>query len=295
MKDTDVNESNTPNGSTLDQPSDLVTPAPGRSGAALAGALLVVIGGGMIAERTGLLSLEWRSSIWPVLLMVFGAASLVRSNEEGRQGLFFVIAGAWWYAGLAGWISMLQTWPLLIVGLGASVVLQALTVPTRQPRRLWKHGTRESGLMPLVLVAILAGALFSGRDRIGSYTSSDGGFRVVSVMSRTRHGLTGEQAASGTLVTVMGQNEIDLGHANVPAGGTFVIDGITVMGSSVLYVPTGWSVDPSNLSVFGRVRDQRTSTDPPAAGAPRLQLRGAVVFGSIELRSPGDTSEEDKQ
>lgn len=290
-----MNEPNSPTGQTFDEPSALVTPAPSRWGGALAGALLVVIGAGMFAERTGLLSLEWRSFIWPVLLMVFGAASLARSNQQGRQGLFFVIAGAWWYAGLAGWMSMLQTWPLLIVGLGASVVLQAVTAPSHHVQRAWKHDTRESGLMPLVLVAILAGALFSGRDRIGSYTSNDTGFRVVSVMSQARHDLTGEQPASGTLVTVMGQNEIDLSHASVPAGGTIVIDGVTVMGSSIIYVPVGWSVDPSNLSVFGRVRDERTSPDPPAPGAPRLQLRGALVFGSVELRSPGDTREENEQ
>ncbi len=295
-------ESNSSIGPTVDgQPGTAATPS-GRWGAMLAGALLVVIGAGMLAERTGLLSLQWRSAIWPVLLMVFGVASLLRPTRDGRQGLFLVIAGLWWYAGLAGWISMLQTWPLLIIGLGAAVVLQAVTAP-RQPHRAWTPGTRETGLMPLVLIAILAGALFSSRDRIGSFTASDGGFRVVSIMGATRHVLADEPVTSGTIVTVMGSNALDLRRAAVTPGTSIAIDGITIMGRSVLYVPAGWNVDLNSLSVFGRVDDRRTGRSPtampadatsttPAPDAPRLQLRGALVFGRVDIRSTEDRTEE---
>lgn len=286
-----MNDPHSSVGPAFDTPPDAADPSTSRWGTTLAGALLVVIGAGMLAERTGLLSLQWRAAIWPVLLMVFGAASLLRPNPDGRHGLFFIVAGAWWYAGLAGWISMLQTWPLLIVGLGISAVLQAVTASPGLPRGGWpRHRHRESGLMPLVLVAILVGAILANRDRLASFTTgSDGGVRIVSILGEARHQLTGETVPGGTVVTVMGRSTLDLSRAPVSPGAPLVLDGVTVMGRSVFYVPPGWAVDLNSLSVFGSVRDRRSA---PASGPPQLQLRGAVVFGSIEIRSADEISSE---
>lgn len=286
-----MTDTNGPIGQAFEGPSPASSAS--RWGTTLAGMLIIVVGVAMLAERTGLLSLHWRANIWPLLLMLFGGASLLRPNPDGRHGLFFVFAGAWWYAGQVGWISMLQTWPLLIVGLGLSVMLQSFTAADLRSRHLWKHGRRESGLMPLLLVAILAGALFSSRDRLAAAsTASDGSFHLVSVVGASRHQLAGTALPRGTFVTVMGANVLDLSQATVPADAPAVVDGLTIMGRSVLYVPDAWQVDTSSLSVFGSVRDHRHPPDAVAAAAatptPRVQLRGAVVFGRVDLRSPSD-------
>lgn len=269
-----------------------------RTGPALVGALLVAIGVVMLAERTDALPVEWRTSVWPGLLMVLGAARLVQPTHRGREGLFLLLAGAWWYAGLAGWLSLVTTWPVLVIAMGASVVLQGLTAP-RDPRLA--NGVfrrRHSGAMSWVLMAILAGALLNNRSGhlvSNVVTGADGAFHVASVMGESEHHLEGPGIRNGDVWTVMGKSSLDLRAATVDPGAEVTIDGLTLMGTSIIRVPDDWSVELKTVAAVGRVRDDRSNaafgrdrsgtSDPGRSGpAPRLVVRGAVVMGSLIVR-----------
>lgn len=259
---------------------------------AMFGAVLVAIGASMLAERTGLLSLQWRSAIWPVLLMALGVANLLQPTRHGRQGFFLVSAGAWWFAGLSGWISMTRTWPLLIVALGASIVVESLTAPDRDEQTA-HGGRRHSGAVSVVLAAILAGAFISGDGRDWSSLGDTGTFHVVSIMGRTDRRLTDVPTGQSDLLTVMGRSSVDLRQLTVPPGSRLTLDGLTIMGTTVIQVPDDWVVDVSSVSAFGRVRDDREGTpersgepgEQPAAAPPRLAVRGAVIMGALVITS----------
>jgi hypothetical protein len=279
-----------------------------RRGAVIVGALLVAIGAVMLIERVGLLPLEWRKGIWPVLLMAFGTARLARPTRHGREGLFFVLAGAWWLAGLAGWISLTSTWPLLVVAFGASIVLQGLTTPGDLAARTpGMFPRRHSGAMSWVLLAILAGAFISydgGRE--WTRLSDDGAVRVVSVMGRGERHVEGNLAGQADLFTVMGRGSLDLSDATVAPGSEVTVDGLTLMGASVIRVPDNWVVDVRTVAAMGRVRDDRdfpsrragstsgtapdsTVGDTQASPAPpRLVIKGTVLMGTLIIRSSSE-------
>lgn len=263
--------------------------------AAVVGGLLVIIGAAMLAERTGLLALRWRSVIWPLLLMAFGVARLLQPTSHGREGTFFVLAGAWWYAGLSGWISLATTWPLLIVALGASIVVQSLTTPRRDPGGAPFRHARHSGAMPLVLIAIVAGALISGEGRDWSVATSEDAFHVVSIMGRSQYQPTGQIAREGDALTIMGRSSVDFRQATAAPSTEVSVQVMTVMGATVIYVPDDWTVDVSNVTAFGQVRDTRAQPTvdladaaPGAAaspGQPRVRVRGAIVMGTLVIAS----------
>ncbi len=170
-------------------------------GAVAVGVLLVGIGGAMLAERLDLLPQAWRLQIWPVLLMAFGAARLLQPRRRGRRGLVFVLGGAWWFAVLSGWLSAERTWPLLIVGFGADVMLAAMTTQRGLPpadgfRR------RHSGGLGWVLIAILVGALITnggGRDW-SEMVAPNAQFRSVVVAGRSDHHVESLSAGDADIV-----------------------------------------------------------------------------------------------
>ena len=63
-----------------------------------------------------------------------------------------------------------------------------------------------------------------------------------------------------------------------------MIDVFTLMGESMIRVPDGWQVDLRATAVMGGVRDRRTAPGG-AAGAPRIVIRGFVMWGALVIRS----------
>ncbi|MGC4080818.1 MAG: hypothetical protein QM736_01530 [Vicinamibacterales bacterium] len=152
---------------------------------------------GMLAERSNLLPAAWRTLIWPVLLMAFGIARLAQPARRGRRGLFYVLAGAWWFAGLSDWLSFEQTWPLLIVAFGRE---RGVRSGRRQPELpAGSFPRRHSGGMSWVFVAILVGTFISaggGNQRWSELTDRNGHVRSVAVAGRTEHRVESDASAS---------------------------------------------------------------------------------------------------
>lgn len=270
-------------------------------GAMVVGALLVAVGGALLAERTNLLPDNWRLSIWPVLLIAFGAARLAFPGRRGRRGLFYILAGGWWLAGLQGWLSFEQTWPLLIVFYGASVVLQGVTT---QPG-LARDGSsrRHRGGMSWVLTAIVIGAIITSPHGVRNWAREPFGGkdeRMVAVAARSEHRVESSEFSGTEAFTLMGRNVIDLRGLPETAPNEITLDGFTAMGNTTVRVPRGWSVDMKAVVMIGRMRDTHrkgtgpTEWDAPAstepsgvAGTPasprRLVVRGLVVMGELAV------------
>lgn len=269
---------------------------PHGAGRVAFGGLLVVLGIVLLLDRAGLLVGTWRTTTWPVLLMAYGAARLLIATRHGREGLFFVLAGAWWLAASQGWVSWVNTWPLLFVALGASVVLQALTTPRRGSPEDEALRGRHDGAASWVLVAILIGAWVTSDYPRWTNASllPDGRPRLITVASRGHAASEGRPFGGAQLISVMGRGELDLTQAPGLTGPEVVVDVMTLMGSTTVRVPEGWIVDTRPVTVFGAVRKRREWDTPAtdAAGAPsaapdrpRVVLRGAVIMGSLTIAS----------
>ncbi len=265
------------------------------------GVLLVGIGGAMLAERLDLLPQAWRLQIWPVLLMAFGIARLLQPRRRGRRGLFYVLAGAWWFGVLSGWVSAERTWPLLVVAYGADVVFAA---STSQPGLPSGDGLRRrrSGGLGWVLAAIVIGSFISAGGGRGwpQMVDPNGQFRSISVAARTEHHVELSSLRDAEVWTVMGRSIIDLRDLPASAPTTITVNGLTAMGNTTIRVPPDWTIDMEAVTIMGRARDTRRTASPstpardwtdavgpgtaPGAApttANRLVVRGAVLMGTL--------------
>lgn len=263
------------------------------------GALLVAAGTALLLERLGAMPPVWRDRIWPLLLIGYGLARMLQPRSQGRVGLFFVLSGAWWLAGVSGWISLERTWPLLVVAIGVSMMFQAVTPAIDGPDFPSRLRARQGGA-PWILLAILLGAALSsgvGRNNYARNNYEEGVLHVFSVIGRSTSHLSATTLTRGEVVTIIGGSAIDLRDLTIAPGETVTLDVFTLMGGSAISVPDGWIVDIQAVPVLGGIRDRRIPRDSeldgavepgvatPAGPAPHLVVRGTVIMGGLTIRS----------
>jgi hypothetical protein len=267
------------------------------------GAMLVLTGVAILLDRAGVLHLRDHWTVWPIILGGIGLARFLQSIPgEPKQGLLFLTAAAWLLLAEAGLVSLADSWPIVIIALG---IIVALNGGTR--RRRW-HGPRpprvpgepphfkgprrpDYPLSPLAVVgiwiAIVVGLQVSG---VRSFSDDSVGdrVRIVSVMGRSEH-ISRATAFQGAEVTnVMGRSELDLTDATLAPGANADVHVLSAMGTVVLRVPSTWTVDTGAVSALGGIRDDRATlpeSDTTAGPAPRLVLRGLVMFGRLSITS----------
>jgi hypothetical protein len=217
---------------------------------------------------------------------------------------------------------VLQFWPLGLVLLGASMVLQAL----RGAPDASKGSAPIGAAIWLVLLGLFLTHTF---ERRGSAAPDEGGrVKLFSIMGGDRRVI--DSAFHGAdLTAVMGGVKLDLTNAQVTPGEPVVIDVFALMGGAEVYVPEDWTVDLQAISILGGTEDKRRTAQaaegrrgrrerdddrdepapppaPPAAplpiepvkpdlerpdsGAPggsrpRVVLRGFVMMGGLVIKS----------
>jgi hypothetical protein len=212
--------------------------------------------------------------------------------------------------GVVDAIGWLRFWPVLLVLFGVSIVVQALRPVA---------GVRPQPILSAPLVILLVVVGFVGTRASGwpvTATTADGdSVSVHAVMSGNRHAVAGRPFRHGEMTAVMGESRLDLRNAVLAPGEEAVIDVVTIMGSTIVFVPRDWDVNFDAVPVMGGINDERgkraaagndgggdvqPSGSQPSAGAPssdgeatgsfsgprpRLVLRGFVLMGGLVVRS----------
>ena len=148
-----------------------------------------------------------------------------------------------------------------------------------------------------IWIAIFVAFQSSGGRSFNRFVTEEGSsdrVRVFSVFGRAEHVSEAVPFKGADLTNLFGRSEIDLRDATLPAGQAGGIRLVSMFGAVVVRVPPNWSVDAGAVSAFGGVRDVRmrprdTDTETPAGAAtgpaPRLVLRGLVIFGRLTITS----------
>jgi hypothetical protein len=279
-----------------------------RKGNLVIGAMLVAVGAAVMADRADLIHWTGRWTLWPLILGGIGAARFVGSPAGApKQGLLLLTAAAWLFLGEVGWLSLADSWPMVVIVLGLVIALNGGArrrwsppqppLPP-DPAHPWRHKAHQQprtlgplaviGIWIAVVVALRVSGAPAGTVSSVTEPSSSNRVHVVSVMGRAEHTSRATPFQGAEVTNMMARSEIDLRDATLMPGETQRIQVLLVMGNVEVRVPPGWTVDTGAISALGAVRDERIR--PPegeaAAGpAPRLVLRGLVMFGRLTIRS----------
>ncbi len=102
------------------------------------GFFLIALGSAFLLQRLGVVEMPNVGRLWPAVFAVIAVIHIA----EGRLGsaLTFTLLCAWFFACEFGWYGLDygNSWPLVLVAVGAGIVVRALG---GEPR----HGVREGG------------------------------------------------------------------------------------------------------------------------------------------------------
>jgi hypothetical protein len=219
------------------------------------GVVALVAGVLLLAGNLGYPAASHLLGYWPAALVVLGVAKLARARGLAGAigGAIWLAVGTWLVATNLGvvritlWEAARTYWPLLLVGLGLSIVRQTL---------------RRAG----------DGEPLDRRSEL----------RVVALLGGNK-GSNGSQAfRGGELTAILGGVELDLTQSRIAAGPA-VMDVFTMWGGLELRVPEGWIVENRMVVALGGYEDRTRPVGDP--DAPRLVLRGTTVMGGVEVRN----------
>jgi hypothetical protein len=273
-----------------------------RNGNIVIGATLVLTGLAIVLDRAGVFHWRGQWTLWPLILGGIGLARFVQSNPgEPKQGLLFLTAAVWLFISEAGWVSFQDSWPIAIIAFGVMVALNGgrrrraflPDQPGEPPlpkhlRRMRRPDRPLSALATVgIWIAIFVALQVSGM-RSFNEANADNRVRVVSVMGRSEHTSRATAFQGADVTNVMGQSELDLTDATLAPGANASVNVFSAMGTVILRVPSTWTVDTGAVTALGGARDDRpplAESDTAAGPAPRLVLRGLVVFGRLRITS----------
>jgi len=223
----------------------------------ISGVVAIVIGGLFLLDHVGILHIGniWR--FWPLILIFFGLRGLIYPETRCASG------GS--ARGVTIGSGIMLIWGVLL--LGATFGVLAWT-------SMWAWF--------LILLGVLL-VWESYRPRPQGVPPSSGVLRPESVFASIQKTITDQQFESGTASAIFGSVELDFLQANM-AGDTAALEVNAVFGAIEVRVPMNWNVAIEAGAVFGSC-ENKTRGPMPNTPVKTLIIRGAAVFGSVEIKN----------
>jgi hypothetical protein len=218
---------------------------------------IIVIGIGVLFLLNNLNILyfsEW-VRYWPVILIAIGLVKLVDANTPSGHvaGAIFVGVGAILLGQTLGFlnVAMHDLWPLFLIGAGLLMLFN---------RDSWHGVVRGPGIY------------------------AHGRMREASVFGGGKRQVNTQDFTGGHIDAVFSGYQIDLRGATMAADSATLNIGAVFAGIEIR-IPETWSVVIEGDGVFGTLEDKTIQPSPQTPGLKRLFIKGAAVFGSVEVKN----------
>jgi predicted membrane protein len=224
------------------------------------GLAIALFGLVLVMDRLNLVIADQVLRWWPAVIVAVGALMFQQSRQVGggANGIVVMIIGAWLLLNSLGIVRLRfweLFWPMVLIGIGTVLVMQAMRRRTR--------------------------------DKSGS--DSDDTLNIFAVMAGVKRSSLSTRFRGGEVTAVMGGYQIDLRQAVIPPGEEATLEIFTLMGGGEIFVPTSWTVATPIMPIMGGIDDKRIPALPGGVDsgkpAPRLVLRGLLLMGGIEIKS----------
>jgi len=226
----------------------------GTQGGLVAGIVIVAVGVILLLDQEGVVHAwdVWR--FWPVVLIGFGLARMVRSGDAPDKlwGIIEIGFGVIFLLGALGYrhFSFSHTWPLLIVGVGLWLLYQ-------------KFGTPQAP----------------------SNLGSDLDLNRADVFGGGKVRVTSKNFRGGKWLAVFGGSEIDFRNADMESNEA-TLEVLAVFGGGEIIVPRNWEVQVRGVALFGGHNDETERSFPEVTGPRKLlMVKGAWILGGFNVKN----------
>jgi hypothetical protein len=198
----------------------------------------------------------WR--FWPGILIAVGLVKVVDSPAPHARvvGGVLIGVGGLFLANNLGllFLSWNDLWPLVLIGAGLLM--------------LWSR---------------LSPAPF-GAPTIPTGSAHEGTLNETAIFGGVERKVTTEDFRGGQVTAMFGGAEIDLRRAGM-RGDSAVVDVTSMFGGVEFKIPPNWLAVASVAAIFGGFSNKSAQPDANAPGVKRLYIKGAAIFGGVEVKN----------
>jgi len=232
----------------------------------IVGILLMLAGGLLLLDTFDITQFPIRHYIfsWRTLLIGIGII-LLATKEKATAGYIMIGLGTFfWLTTILNYsVSFSQiVLPAVLIGVGIMVI-------TRRGGHARNHRNNAVG--------------DSGKSSSYIGNSSDY-INDVSILGGGTKIIQSKNFKGGDITAIFGGSEFSFKDAELSPDGC-TIDVFTMFGGSKLIIPDNWIVKSDMISIFGGFNDKRAIRPDDASQTNVLYLKGAVIFGGIEIKS----------
>jgi predicted membrane protein len=277
---------------------------PQNNGKALAGLVLLAVGGALLLRQFDLFFIPRWIFSWPMLLIVIGLYTGAKNNFKKPGALITILIGVIFLSGdISPWIDLSRFWfPIVVIAIGLWLIVKRNHQNTRWGNAEWKakHAQfDDAAFAPEVDYVVrdqeteptdAEKKTDNGYNTSDQYTrtnyTGDSVIDAVSVFGGIKKVILSKDFKGGEIVNIFGGAEIDFSQADI--NGTVMIEVTQIFGGVKLVVPPHWSVTSDMAAVFASVDDKRFgkfATKTPLNPDKLLVIKGVSIFAGIDVRS----------
>jgi len=284
------------------------TPSP-NNGKALAGIILLLVGGVLLFKQFDLfIAPNWLFS-FPMLLIVVGLYVGAKNNFNNLGWVIMTVIGfAFLLDDIFPRIDLSDFfWPAAMIGFGIYLILRRRNHEhwdkwdKKEWKRKWDSGKYNYGYNPNAAEPVVDYTVkdettddtqtpppppntgFTNAAGSSNSFTGDEHLDSVSVFGSNKKVIFSKNFQGGEIVNVMGGTELDFTQANI--NGRVYIDITQIFGGTKIIVPSHWMVVSDMAAVFAGVDDKRIRTNAPLDSNKVLVLKGVSIFAGVDVRS----------
>jgi hypothetical protein len=244
--------------------------------------VIILAGIALLLHQLGMFPRGFMPHIWPTVFILAGVLMVINATSSHTKVLYGVIRGS-----KGDSKRVLKQDPTLSVLLGVALAAVGVVL------ELNARGVTDVGwevLWPLVIIGVGASMLWRhARPATGQQDdnapATDYPFDLNFVFSGTDRQIYDKDFKGGRINAVFGGFKLDLVHADIRSEPA-VLEVNAVFGGGEIRIPDTWAVEIQGSSVFGAMEDKTRRYQPDPTQPPKtLIVKGAVVFGGVVVKN----------
>lgn len=248
----------------------------GRTPRIWSGIILLIAGILLLAYKMGAPIPGWFFT-WPVLLIAIGILTGVKSRFHNPGAFIMIIIGGVFLIDQTSPELNFHNYilPVILIGVGLTYIMRPRHTWAGRPKRRCRNWNWDSSYVKP-----------SGAENFPNKTNAAEGdnaehVTINAVLSGVKKNILSKNFKGGEINSFMGGTEINLLQADIQQ--MIVLEINNVFGGTKLIVPPNWDVKNEVTAVFGGIDDKRSISTGMIDSQKILVLKGACVFGGIEV------------
>ena len=237
------------------------------------GIVLIGVGVLLLAYKMGAPIPGWIFT-WPVLLIAIGIMSGIRSKFRNPGSIIMILIGTVFLAdqSIPGIDFHNYLIPVILIGLGLIFLFRPKHSQCQRRERFLGRGRLND---PRAHTSAFNASADAATNDNGEYID------VQAIFGGIKKNIQSKNFKGGEIVSFMGGSEINFMQCDIQH--PVILEVNNVFGGTKLIIPSNWDVKNEISAVFGGVEDKRTFNNSVPDSEKRILLKGACVFGGIEV------------